>query len=69
VPLCRAHYRAAHRAGDERTWWKTMGIDPLKAARKLWKDTRLGKPTNSLRLALREIRQTPETSAVDRKAP
>src|SRR5262245_34882169 len=35
VPLCRIHHRAAHRAGDERAWWKVAGIDPLKVARKL----------------------------------
>jgi hypothetical protein len=40
VPLCRIHHRAAHRAGDERAWWKAAGIDPLKIARKLWRDTR-----------------------------
>jgi hypothetical protein len=43
VPLCRIHHRAAHRAGDERAWWKVVGIDPLKVARKLWKDTRANK--------------------------
>jgi len=41
VPLCRAHHRAAHRAGDERVWWKAAGIDPAKVARKLWKQTRV----------------------------
>jgi hypothetical protein len=40
VPLCRIHHRAAHRAGDERAWWKAAGIDPVKTARKLWKETR-----------------------------
>jgi hypothetical protein len=40
VPLCRAHHRAAHRAGDERAWWKNAGLDPIKIARKLWKETR-----------------------------
>src|SRR6266511_5598734 len=40
VPLCRIHHRAAHRAGDERAWWKAAGIDPLKIARRLWGDTR-----------------------------
>ena len=44
VPLCRIHHRAAHRAGDERAWWKASGIDPVKIARKLWKDTRAPKP-------------------------
>ena len=43
VPLCRTHHRAVHRAGDERAWWKATGIDPLKVARKLWKDTLVNK--------------------------
>jgi hypothetical protein len=41
VPLCRAHHRAAHRASDERAWWKGAGIDPIKIARRLWKHTRV----------------------------
>jgi hypothetical protein len=41
VPLCRVHHRAVHRARDERAWWQTAGIDPIKVARKLWKDTRI----------------------------
>jgi hypothetical protein len=41
VPLCRVHHRAVHRAGDERAWWQTTGIDPVKVARKLWKHTRV----------------------------
>jgi hypothetical protein len=40
VPLCRGHHRAAHRAGDELPWWKAAGIDPVKIARKLWKESR-----------------------------
>jgi ERF superfamily len=40
VPLCRVHHRAAHRAGDERAWWKSAGIDPIRTARKLWQETR-----------------------------
>ena len=43
VPLCRTHHRGVHRAGDERAWWKNSGIDPVKVARKLWKDTRANK--------------------------
>jgi hypothetical protein len=39
VPLCRIHHRAVHRARDERGWWKATAIDPIKVARKLWKDT------------------------------
>src|SRR6266404_3113669 len=41
VPLCRVHHRAVHRARDERAWWQTTRIDPLKVARKLWKQTRV----------------------------
>jgi hypothetical protein len=44
VPLCRSHHRAAHRAGDEQTWWKAAGIDPIKVARQLWRQTRLNTP-------------------------
>jgi hypothetical protein len=41
VPLCRVHHREMHRSADERTWWKQYGIDPIKIARKLWKETRM----------------------------
>jgi hypothetical protein len=39
VPLCRTHHRAIHHCGDEVSWWKTTGIDPLSAARALWLET------------------------------
>jgi hypothetical protein len=45
APLCRIHHREAHRAGDERAWWKQAGIDPVRAARKLWRKTRPGDGT------------------------
>jgi hypothetical protein len=35
------HHRAVHRARDEQAWWQAAGIDPIKIARKLWKDTRI----------------------------
>jgi hypothetical protein len=41
VPLCRVHHRAAHRATDERAWWKAAGIDPITSARRFWKQTRV----------------------------
>jgi ERF superfamily len=44
VPLCRSHHRAVHRAGDEQAWWKAAGIDPVKVARQLWRQTRLNDP-------------------------
>jgi ERF superfamily protein len=56
VPLCRIHHRAAHRAGNERAWWKAAGIDPLKIARKLWKDTRANKGQGRLDLSLQAAR-------------
>ena len=58
VPLHRVHHRAAHRAGDERAWWKAAGIDPMKFARRLWKQTRV----NEGRLPADEIMQTPQSS-------
>jgi ERF superfamily len=44
VPLCRTHHRAAHRAANEQAWWTAIGIDPVKVAHKLWKESRVGKP-------------------------
>jgi ERF superfamily len=44
VPLCRSHHRAVHRASDEQAWWTAAGIDPVKAARQLWRQTRLNDP-------------------------
>jgi ERF superfamily len=40
VPLCRGHHRSVHRSRDERAWWRQAGIDPIKVARRLWRDTR-----------------------------
>src|SRR5262249_38932949 len=71
VPLCRIHHREAHRAGDERTWWKAAGIDPLKIARKLWKDTRGDKGQDRPNVSSQAARtDRPLTSGgVDSKAP
>jgi hypothetical protein len=44
VPLCRSHHRTVHRAGDEQAWWTAAGIDPVKVARQLWRQTRLNDP-------------------------
>jgi hypothetical protein len=41
VPLCRIHHRAAHRAGNERAWWKQLGIHAIKAAHRFWRITRM----------------------------
>jgi hypothetical protein len=40
VPLCRIHHRLVHRVANEAAWWKEAGIDPIDAARKLWRRTR-----------------------------
>jgi hypothetical protein len=58
VPLCRVHHRAVHRARDERAWWQTTGIDPLKVARKLWKQTRV----NEGRIRVHRMAQATGTS-------
>jgi hypothetical protein len=70
VPLCRTHHRAVHRAGDERVWWKATGIDPLKVARKLWKDT-LGNKGHDQPNALQGTQTTvaPSADGLDGKAP
>jgi hypothetical protein len=39
VPLCRAHHREVHRYGNEDSWWRKTGIDPIPAARTLWLET------------------------------
>jgi len=59
VPLCRGHHRAVHRSRDERAWWRQAGIDPIKVARRLWKETRgLGR-----RLSPRAASPRPHASA------
>src|SRR5262249_12200871 len=52
VPLCRGHHRAVHRSRDERAWWREAGIDPIKVARRLWKETRGLRQRRSQRAAL-----------------
>jgi len=50
-----------HRVGNEAAWWKDVGIDPAKAARMLWNDSR----TDQGRIA---TGPTAERSAADRTA-
>jgi ERF superfamily len=52
VPLCRGHHRAVHRSRDERAWWREAGIDPIKVARRLWKQTHGMRQPRSQRTAL-----------------
>ena len=39
VPLCRGHHREVHRSGDEAAWWAKLGVEPLRAANALWRET------------------------------
>jgi ERF superfamily len=39
VPLCRTHHREIHSCGNEESWWRKTGIDPLLAARAFWLET------------------------------
>src|SRR5260221_7579075 len=61
VPLCRSHHRAVHRAGDERAWWKAAGVDPVKIARQLWRQTRLNDPQDHHHAG---IAAGPETASI-----
>jgi hypothetical protein len=71
VPLCRTHHRAAHRAKDEQAWWKSIGIDPVKIARKLWRGSRGAKGQEQSDAPLQDARTkvAPSTRGPDRKAP
>src|SRR5262249_11193887 len=59
VPLCRGHHRAVHRSRDERGWWRQAGIDPIKVARRLWKETHGMGPRRSRR----EVSPRPQSAA------
>jgi ERF superfamily len=73
VPLCRVHHRAVHRARDERAWWQAAGIDPIKVARKLWKDTRIDEgriePEGTPQAATADRRPQPGGDLLEPQAP
>jgi ERF superfamily len=71
VPLCRIHHRAAHHAVDELAWWKATGIDPLKVARKLWKDTLMSKAQDQRNTTLQDPqpKSTPNADGQGSKTP
>jgi len=69
VPLCRSHHRAVHRAGDERVWWKAAGIDPVNAARKLWKHTRVNEGRIRPTTQGADSDRASKSNDVDSKAP
>ena len=65
VPLCRSHHRAVHRAGDEQAWWTAAGIDPVKVARQLWRQTRLNDPHDPHQPISRRAGDSTDPSASD----
>jgi hypothetical protein len=73
VPLCRVHHRAVHRARDERAWWHAAGIDPIKVARKLWKNTRIDEgriePDRTPQAAAADQASQPGGDAAETQAP
>ena len=44
VPVCRLHHRELHRRGNERAWWESQGIEPLRIAAALWDKTHAAAP-------------------------
>ena len=50
VPLCRGHHREVHRCGDEATWWRSAGVDPVA----------LPARCGSKRIRCRQSRKIPE---------
>jgi hypothetical protein len=71
VPLCRTHHRAAHRAKDEEAWWRSIGIDPVKIARNLWRGSRAAKGQEQSEASLQDAKSkvAPSTQGPDGKAP
>jgi hypothetical protein len=69
VPLCRMHHRQAHHAGDERAWWQTMGIDPIKVARKLWEETCAVKKRSPAEVRAGEPKEPPGSAAAITSTP
>ncbi len=61
VPLCATHHRALHGVGDEKRWWKDMGIEPIGHANRLWYETRHPFPN----WASSELTQIPRDEALN----
>lgn len=53
VPLCRRpHHRQLHDRGNERGWWRAIGVDAVALAAQLWRSSVLTgryKPTEDAR--------------------
>jgi hypothetical protein len=58
VPLCRLHHRELHRRGDEKAWWRDLGVDPVPVALGLWRQS-----NESPSHAIRQVDEQGEISA------
>jgi hypothetical protein len=47
IPICRLHHRELHRRGNERAWWESRGINPLRIAATLWAKTHAAAPASA----------------------
>jgi len=68
VPLCRGHHRAVHRSGNEQAWWKLLGIEPLKVARRLWRQTRQTGSKTATQRAAADRQEVPGLAAENQMA-
>jgi hypothetical protein len=48
VPLCALHHRALHDNGPEEKWWQEHGIEPLKEAERLWRESHQPEPADAM---------------------
>ncbi len=39
VPLCAVHHNELHAFGNEASWWREKGIEPLEHALRLWRES------------------------------
>lgn len=44
VPLCRAHHRELHHAGNEAAWWDDLEINVVEIAKGLWEQSHAATP-------------------------
>lgn len=58
VPLCRLHHREVHRAGDEKSWWADLKIDPIAVASRLWQESHATAPVQRTRRIDRQVSQS-----------
>lgn len=45
VPLCVQHHNELHAFGNEASWWRSQGVEPLPVANALWCESAKGEPS------------------------